>query len=156
MDIRALHFILFQIFRSWSRKGSVGACDSVEILPVKSISWYIFGSMQFSNLSIMLILASPGLGCWYCNLEFHHHQRYQHTVALLGISRGNTMVFLVSVLVWALILLAVGSLPEEPGMLFLCFIISRNVSVKPVRPDLNVSAILSSFSCCFFQNFLNV
>ena len=41
-------------------------------------------------------------------------------------------------------------------MLFLCFIISRNVSVKPVRPDLNVSAILSSFSCCFFHFFLNV
>ena len=41
-------------------------------------------------------------------------------------------------------------------MLFLCFIISGNVSVKPVRPDLNVSTILSSFSCYFFQNFLNV
>ena len=49
---------------------------------------------------------------------------------------------LVSVLILALILLAGGSLLEEPGKLFICLNISMSVSVKPLRPDLNVSAIL--------------
>ena len=56
---------------------------------------------------------------------------------------------LVSVRIWALILLAGGSSLEEPGMLFLCLNISGSVWIKPVRPDVNAGAILSSFYSCF-------
>ena len=60
---------------------------------------------------------------------------------------------LVSVLVWGLILLAGGSSLDEPGVLFLCLNISTSVSVRPVRPDLNILATLSSFSYCLFSEF---
>ena len=40
-------------------------------------------------------------------------------------------------------------------MLFLCLNISTSVSVKPVRPEINASAILSSFSCCLCSEFSN-
>ena len=62
---------------------------------------------------------------------------------------------LVSVLVRGLILLAGSSSLDEPGILFLCLNISTSVSVKLVRPDLNVSAIYLVFLAAFFQNFLN-
>ena len=57
---------------------------------------------------------------------------------------------LVSVQVSGLILLDGGSSLDEPGVLLLCLNISTSVSVKHVRPDLNVSAMLSSFSWCLF------
>ena len=63
---------------------------------------------------------------------------------------------LVSVQVWGLILLAGGSSLDEPGVLFICLNMSASVSVKPVRPDFNVSAILSGFPCYLFQNFQKV
>ena len=63
---------------------------------------------------------------------------------------------LVSVLVWDLILLAGGSSLDKPGVVFFYLSISTSASVKPVRPDLKVSAILSSFSCCLFSESLNV
>ena len=50
-------------------------------------------------------------------------------------------------------MLARGSSLEEPSVLFLCLNISTSVSVEPVRPDLNVSAILYSFSCCLISEF---
>ena len=55
---------------------------------------------------------------------------------------------LVSVLIWALILLAGGSSLDEPSMLFLCLNISGSVWIKPLRPDVNAGAILSSFYSC--------
>ena len=42
---------------------------------------------------------------------------------------------------------------NEHGVLILCLNIFTSVSIEPVRPDLNVSAILSSFSCCLFSEF---
>ena len=53
---------------SWSRTGSVGVYDLMEILPTKSIL-----SGEFLTASIFY-----GLGYWYYHLEFRHHQRYQH------------------------------------------------------------------------------
>ena len=57
---------------------------------------------------------------------------------------------LVSVLIWALILLAGGSSLDEPSILFLCLNISGSVWMKPLRPDVNAGAILSSFYSCFY------
>ena len=57
---------------------------------------------------------------------------------------------LVSVLIWALILLAGGSSLDEPSMLFLCLNISGSVWIKPLRPDVNAGDILSSFYSCFY------
>ena len=80
------------------------------------------------------------------------------SVALLGISSGNSMVFLhntrginpgVSNTLRSYLLDGGFSL-DESGVLFLCLNISTSISVKPVRGDLNVSVFLS---CCFFSKF---
>ena len=146
---------------SWSRKGSAGACASVEILPTRSILSGVFLTASSLATSVsrwswsgMLILSSGITSSSEVSI-------YLLPCSALALAtpwsscRTHLALALVSVLVWGLILLAGGSSLDEPGVLFLCLNISTSVSVKPVRPDLNVSAILSSFSCCLFSE-LNV
>ena len=141
---------------SWSRKGSAGACASVEILPTRSILSGVFLTASSLATSVsrwswsgMLILSSGISSSSEVSI-------YLLPCSALALATPwsscitHLALALVSVLVWGLILLAGGSSLDEPGVLFLCLNISTSVSVKPVRPDLNVSAILSSFSCCLF------
>ena len=145
----------------WPRKGSVGTCDSVEILPNKSILSGKFQAASSLATSVsrwswsgMLILSSGVLSS--SEVSAYLLPCSALAPATPSSSCITLVAFaLVSVLVWGLILLAGGSSLEEPGVLFRCLNISTSVSVKPVRPDLNVSAILSSFSCCLFSE-LNV
>ena len=123
--------------------------------------WEISDSKQLSNLSIKMVLV------WELILSSGISSSSEVSTYLLSCSAlalaipwssyvTQLALALVSVLVWGLILLAGGSSLDEPGVLFLCLNMSASVSVKPVRPDFNVSAILSGFPCCLFQNFLKV
>ena len=141
---------------SWSRKGSVEVCDSVEIVPTKSIlpGGFLTASSLATSVSRwswsgMLILSS-GISS---SSEVSTYLVPCSTLTLAtpwSSCVTHLALALVSVLVWGLILLAGGSSLDEPGVLFLRLNISTSVSVKP---DLNVSANLSSFSCYLDSEF---
>ena len=142
---------------SCCRKGSVGPCDSVEILLTKYILFGEFLTPSSLATSVsrwlwsgMLILSS-GISS---SLEVSTYLLPGSTLALTTQWPScitHLALALVLVLVRGLILLAGGSSLDKPRVLFLCLNTSASVLVKLVRPDLNVSAILSSFSCCLFS-----
>ena len=79
---------------SWSRKGFVEACDSVEILLTKSIfNWGISASKQLSYLSIKMVLVWDA-DTITCNFII---RVINISIAMLGISPGNAMVFLYNI-----------------------------------------------------------
>ena len=144
---------------SWSGKASAGACASVEILPTKSIL-----SGEFLTASSLATWVSRWSWPGMLILSSEISSSSEVSIYLLPCSAlalatpwssciTHLALALVSVLVWGLILLAGGSSLDEPGVLFLCLNISTSVSVKPVRPDLNVSAILSNFFLLHFSEF---
>ena len=144
---------------SWSRKRSAGACASVGILPTKSIL-----PGEFLTVSSLATSVSRWSWSWMLIISSGISSSSEVSIYLLrclalalatpwSACITHLPSALVSVLVWGLIQLAGGSSLDEPGVLFLCLNISTSVSVKPVRPDLNVSGILSSFSCCLFWAF---
>ena len=130
------------------RNGSVCVCDSVEILPTKSILSGGFSTVNSLAASVsrwswsgMLILSSGISSLSEVSIYMLPCLALALTISWSSCTTQVALA-LVSVLILALILLAGGSLLEEPGKLFICLNISMSVSVKPLRPDLNVSAIL--------------
>ena len=73
---------------SWSRKSFVGGYDSVEIMLAKSI---LFGEFPaVSSLATLVLVCGADTIIW----NFIIIRDINISVALLGISPGNTMVFL--------------------------------------------------------------
>ena len=77
---------------SWCRKESVGACDSVEILPFTNQIYFIWGisdSKQLSNLSTKMVLVwDADTIIW----NFIIIRCIYISIALLGISPGNSIL----------------------------------------------------------------
>ena len=121
---------------SWSRKGSAGACASVEILPTRSILSGVFLTASSLATSVsrwswsgMLILSS-GISS---SSEITIYLLLCSAVALASPWPScitHLALALMSVLVWGLILLAGGSLLDEPGVLFECKPVSQVNEVK--------------------------